>query len=333
MAAKSRWRRHTKGRSVSRKTRPGRQIAGARPRLDEGRAFPCAAHAFIVAFGRAHRQAHRGDRRVGAQPKIGAEHVPVGGMVRQQRAQLAGDADEGGARFLIRVLGEGCLVEQADQVDIRGIIQFPRAHLAHRQNHHACNRSRRLPLSCPAVCGGGFHRPQARSTRYAWRGSARSLSAPVTWSSDQTPPRSASAAKQRHAALGPAQARGQVGQGAVGQAVELGGAGASGAGQRVGQPVAFAQDQRFQIGAAPGRAREHIGRCLRAGPARRAGPRPRFGIIRDRRAGDGTKMHARPCRAPCAASIHSSHSNEGILCRTRCANMPAACRRRDFFLA
>ena len=135
-------------------------------------------------------------------------------------------------------------------------------------------RWRRHPRSCRAVCGGGFHRPQARSARYAWRDRPRSVSAPVTWSSDQTPPRSASAASSATRRLARRRRARQVGQGAVGQAVKFGGAGGRRRrGQRVVQPVALAQHQRFQIGAAPGGARDQHRPMSAPWPRKAAQPR------------------------------------------------------------
>ena len=125
------------GAQAVQKARACRQIARAGPRLYVGRAFPCAPKAFVISLGRVHRQADRGHGRVRAQAQIGAKDVAMRGQVRQKAAHLAGHADERGAGIMVFVGRERIFVEQADQVDIRGIIQLARAHLAHGQHHHA----------------------------------------------------------------------------------------------------------------------------------------------------------------------------------------------------
>ena len=114
----------------------GGQITGAGPRLDPGGPLPCPADTFIVAFGGGHRDADRRDRRVRAQPQIGAKDIAIGGAVRDQRHHLAGDPQKRGP-CLLRVAGIAGFVEQANQVDVGGIVQLARAHLAHRKDHHA----------------------------------------------------------------------------------------------------------------------------------------------------------------------------------------------------
>ena len=117
------------------KRRPCRQITGRGPRLDIGGALPGAAHAFIIAFRRCSRQAHRRHRRIGAQPQVGAKHIAIGGLVRQKRRQPPGDADESRPRLNLHSL-VAAVVEQADQIDVRRIVQLVRPHLAHRQHEH-----------------------------------------------------------------------------------------------------------------------------------------------------------------------------------------------------
>ena len=76
---------------------------------------------------------------VGAQAQIDAKDIAVGGVVVQHRRHLAGGADEGLA-CIVPVGAKPVLVEQADQVDVRGIVQLGRAHLAHGKDRKPCGR-------------------------------------------------------------------------------------------------------------------------------------------------------------------------------------------------
>ena len=113
-----------------------RAVAGHRPRLDHRRAFPILAHALVVGDGGVHGDGQRRRRRVRAQAEIGAENVALGGALLQQPHQVARDPDIAGAGAVLVV---GCRVRVVEQheVDIRGVVQLPRAELAHAEHEKA----------------------------------------------------------------------------------------------------------------------------------------------------------------------------------------------------
>ena len=112
-----------------------RDVARRGARLDIGRAFPGAALRLVVLFSRPHRDADRRDRGVGTQPQVGTKDIALGRHVRQHRGHPPHHADEGGPRVLHVVGVIAGFVEQADQVDVGGIVQLCRAGLAHRDGH------------------------------------------------------------------------------------------------------------------------------------------------------------------------------------------------------
>ena len=113
------------------------EVARAGPRLDVGRAFPAAPLGLVIGKRGAGRDADGRHRRVGAQPQVGAEDVAVLGQVGQCRGRLAGGADQGGAHLGLVAGRVGRVVVEHDQVDVRGIVQLARAHLAHREHEQA----------------------------------------------------------------------------------------------------------------------------------------------------------------------------------------------------
>ena len=70
----------------------GRDVAGARPRLDQRGALPVLADALVVVERRRGRDRDLGRGRIGAQPQIDAEHVAVGGALLQELHQRAREA-------------------------------------------------------------------------------------------------------------------------------------------------------------------------------------------------------------------------------------------------
>ena len=86
-------------------------IAGAGPRLDHGRALP----------GPPFRP----------QAQIDAKHVTVAGALLQDSRESLGDAHEKRLRLDARSERRRGGIEKHDQIDIAGIIQLARAHLAH----------------------------------------------------------------------------------------------------------------------------------------------------------------------------------------------------------
>ena len=114
------------------------QITATGPRLDVGRTLPGPTLGLVIPFGGGHRQADRGDAGIGAQAQVAAEDVAIR-RIRQDRRHPPGDLDEAGPRLLLfaRIAG---FVEQADEVDVRGIVKLSRPHLAHRKGHHPARR-------------------------------------------------------------------------------------------------------------------------------------------------------------------------------------------------
>ena len=123
------------GHEALQEPQPRRHIPRTGPRLDECCTFPRPTYAFIIRLRRRHRQANRCDRCIGPQPQVGTEHITLIGDVRQKAGHFARGAHKGLPHLGIARIA--CIVIQADQVDVRRIVQFMRAHLAHGQHHHA----------------------------------------------------------------------------------------------------------------------------------------------------------------------------------------------------
>ena len=58
------------------KTRPQFKITRNRTRFDQSSTFPVLPDTFIIGKGRIDRDRNRGGCRIGAQPQIGAQHIP-----------------------------------------------------------------------------------------------------------------------------------------------------------------------------------------------------------------------------------------------------------------
>ena len=111
-----------------------RQIPGNGACLDHGGTFPIQAHAFVVG-----QRGMEGDRRwcrgrIGPQPQIGPEDIPIGVPRFHQGDQVArhprGERADVAGSSPGREPGGRAVVNQ-NQVDIRRIIQLRRAQLAH----------------------------------------------------------------------------------------------------------------------------------------------------------------------------------------------------------
>ena len=126
-----------------------RDVARTGPRLDIGGALPGPPLRLVIKLRRPHRDADGRDRSIRAQPQICAKDIALGGDVIDQGRHFPRHPDKGRPRLHPVIGGELGLVEKADQVDIRGIIELERPHLAHRQSHHATR-------------AGGVVRPLAR---------------------------------------------------------------------------------------------------------------------------------------------------------------------------
>ena len=127
-----------KGAHPRQKRLPRCDITGTGTRLDIGRPFPCPPHPFVVALSRLHRHADRRDRRIRTQAQIRAEDIALCRAIIEDAHHLARGLDKAGAGLhCVGGIWIAGLVEQADQVDVAGIIQFMGAHLSHGENHHA----------------------------------------------------------------------------------------------------------------------------------------------------------------------------------------------------
>ncbi len=134
-------------RGQFRQERPsGRDVAGAGPRLDEGRPLPVLADALIIFQGGRHRHRRRGRGGVGPQAQVHPEHIAVPGAVLHQVRQPVGQPHREalGLHPFHQRQGVG-LVEHRD-VDIAGIVEFEGPVLAHGDAEEAGHGSRR-PVS------------------------------------------------------------------------------------------------------------------------------------------------------------------------------------------
>ena len=111
--------------------------AGAGAGLDVGGALPGAADALVVVLGRVGGDADRGDGGVGAEAEVDAEDVAGGGDLGEELHQALGDADEALAEVGEVVGVVAALVEEHDEVDVGGVVELARAHLAHGEDEHA----------------------------------------------------------------------------------------------------------------------------------------------------------------------------------------------------
>ena len=116
---------------------PGLAVAGHRARLDHGGAFPVLTQAFIIGFRGQRGQGERRRPGVGAQPQVGPEDIPVGRALIHQAHETSGQAHEMVVQFLGPVGSDAFIVVQHDEVDIAGIVELPRAQLAHAEDHQS----------------------------------------------------------------------------------------------------------------------------------------------------------------------------------------------------
>ncbi len=135
-AAKSRWRRQTKGRISRRKASPAARSAATGPRLDHGGAFPVLPHALVIDDARRDRDGERRRRRVRPQPQVGAENIALGRAFLQQPHEVASDSHIDGTGPIGMV---GCHrgVIEHHEVHIGRIVQFAPAELAHAEHDEA----------------------------------------------------------------------------------------------------------------------------------------------------------------------------------------------------
>ena len=111
-----------------------RGIARAGPRLDHRGALPGAALALVIIERRRGGDRDLGGGGIGTQAQVDAEHVAVGGALLQHPRQALRHAHEERLRLDIRRQRRRIEIEEHDQVDIAGIVQFACAHLAHGED-------------------------------------------------------------------------------------------------------------------------------------------------------------------------------------------------------
>ncbi len=113
-------------------------VAADHPRLDHRVALPVAALVLVVLLQRGEAVDQRAAGAVGAQAHVDAEDEAVDGDGIQRLDQLLPQAGE---ELLVvqrplGALGLAALGVTEDQVDVRRQVEFPRAQLAHAQDHH-----------------------------------------------------------------------------------------------------------------------------------------------------------------------------------------------------
>ena len=116
---------------------PALVIAGAGPRLDHGGALPGPPFPLVVVERRRGRDSDLRRSRIRPQPQIDAKHIAVAGALLQQPRKRLRDAHEERLRLDVRRQRRRCGIEKHDQIDVAGVVQFARAHLAHREHDQA----------------------------------------------------------------------------------------------------------------------------------------------------------------------------------------------------
>jgi len=255
------------GRQILQKPRARRQIARRRARLDIGRALPRPADALVIGLGGVHAQADGGGAGVGPQPQVGAKDIAL-------RRDLGNQLDDAPHRLHhprldLRQIAAfpARVVEQADQVDVGGIVQLARALLAHGDDHEAG------PARVHALERAGGLRRQRRVRRHLQRAVGEVAQAPRHRVQPPDPAQIGQRDQQRGAPLGQPQGgadrlqprvrlrrRQNIGQRRLRRLR-----------RRLRQPVALAVDQTGEIGAGPRRPGDQRAQpCVEARRRRRA---------------------------------------------------------------
>ena len=125
------------GRDFRHQRLAGPGVAGAGPRLDHGGALPGPAVPLVVMQRRGHRDRHLRRGWIRPQPQIDPEHVAVAVALLQDPRKRLGDAHEEGLRLDVGRQRPRFGIEEHDQVDVAGIIQLARTHLAHGEHDEA----------------------------------------------------------------------------------------------------------------------------------------------------------------------------------------------------
>ena len=125
------------GRDLLEEALAARHIAGAGPRLDQGRAFPVLAEALVIDERGGDRHGERRRAGVGAQPQVRPEDVAVRRAVAHHLDQPLGHAHELDRRLRPARNGRKLRLVHHDQVDVGGIVQLQRAIFTHGEDDEA----------------------------------------------------------------------------------------------------------------------------------------------------------------------------------------------------
>jgi hypothetical protein len=125
------------GREILKEALAERDVAGDRPRLDEGGALPILADGLIIGVRRGERDGCRRGAWIGPQAVVDAVHVALGGALLQEFRELLRDARVEGRRLDAIRQRRSCRVEEHDEVDVARIIELARPVLAERENDEA----------------------------------------------------------------------------------------------------------------------------------------------------------------------------------------------------
>ena len=133
----------------------GSGITGAGPRLDHGRAFPGTPFPLVIVQRRLGRNGHLCRGRIRPEPQIDPKHVALTNALLQEPREGLRHADEKRLRLDIRRERRCGRIKEHDQIDIAGVVQLARAHLAHRKHDQPAVVLRFIGIRWqkPSACG------------------------------------------------------------------------------------------------------------------------------------------------------------------------------------
>ena len=200
---------------------PCLDIAGDGPRLNHRRPLPVAPGIAVIMLGGAHRHGRRGGARIGAEAKVGAEHIALRRLLPDDPHQALRQPREGRLYAAPAGVGRAVLVVEQDQVDIARIVELGGAELAHTEREQARAalrlvrvRQRQFARLVQAAKQMPAGRAQ-RNLRELGECARHLLQRPDACNVGQRD-------GERHAPLGPAQAEHDVGRGFLGEARAVG---------------------------------------------------------------------------------------------------------------
>ena len=112
-------------------------VAGTRTCLDHRRAFPGAPFPLVIVQRRVGRNRDLRRGRIGPQAQVDAKHVTLARALLQQARERLRHAHEERRRLDVGDQRGRRGIEKHDEIDVAGIVQFARAHLAHGQHDQA----------------------------------------------------------------------------------------------------------------------------------------------------------------------------------------------------